>query len=105
MIIEQGAKTFLKEEYTYLAIFMLLFAIFIGVAVERNIGEFWSVGSFLLGGLTSIVSGYIGMAIAVKANVRTAKKCKEGLHEGFVVAFNGGAVLGFTLVGFGLLML
>lgn len=63
----------MKEEYTYLAIFMVLFSVLIAVAVEKNMGEFWTVGSFLLGGATSIASGYIGMQIAVKANVRTAK--------------------------------
>lgn len=72
-LIENGAQTFLKQEYTYLAVFMLLFSVFIAVAVEKNIGEFWTVGSFLLGGATSIASGYIGMQIAVKANVRTTK--------------------------------
>jgi K(+)-stimulated pyrophosphate-energized sodium pump len=59
----------------------------------------------LSGALTSIVSGYIGMMIAVKANVRTCKAAMSGLHEGFVVAFRGGMVLGFTLVGLALLVL
>jgi inorganic pyrophosphatase len=104
-LIEDGAKTFLKAEYTYLAVFMVLFSILISVAVEKRVGEFWTVGSFTLGALTSILSGYIGMMIAVKANVRTTIQCQNGLHEGFVVAFRGGSVLGFMLVGFGLLML
>jgi len=58
-----------------------------------------------LGALTSIASGYIGMMIAVKTNYRTTFSCKRSLGEGFTVAFRGGAVLGFTLVGLGLLNL
>lgn len=104
-LIEEGAQTFLKQEYTYLGVFMLVFSIFIALAVEKNLGELWTVGAFLIGGITSILSGFIGMKIAVKANVRTTKQCQFGLHEGFVVAFRGGSVLGFMLVGFGLLML
>ena len=72
-LIEEGAQTFLKEEYTYLAVFMVIFSIFIAVAVEKNIGELWTVSAFLVGGITSIISGFIGMKIAVKANVRTTK--------------------------------
>jgi len=55
-----------------------------------------------LGALTSIASGYIGMMIAVKTNYRTTFSCKKSLGDGFIVAFRGGAVLGFVLVGLGL---
>lgn len=74
-LIEDGAVTFLKQEYTYLGIFMILFSIFLAIAVEKNIGELWTVSAFLIGGVTSILSGFIGMKIAVKANVRTTKQC------------------------------
>ena len=60
---------------------------------------------FLLGAVTSIISGYIGMQIAVRANVRTAKEARHGLDRAFNVAFRGGLVLGFTLVGLALLVL
>jgi H(+)-translocating pyrophosphatase len=97
--------TFLQEEYTYISIFCIFFAAVICFTVEKEIGQFWTVIPFLLGAITSIVSGYIGMMIAVKANVRTCKQATIGLHEAFVVAFRGGAVLGFTLVGLALLVL
>jgi H(+)-translocating pyrophosphatase len=73
--------------------------------VEESYTSFWTTGAFLLGALTSIVSGYIGMMIAVKSNFRTTYACLESLGKGFVVAFRGGAVLGFMLVGLGLLNL
>lgn len=60
---------------------------------------------FVLGAVTSVLSGYIGMSIAVKANVRTCKEAIYSLHRGFVLAFRGGMVLGFTLVGLALLVL
>jgi Na+/H+-translocating membrane pyrophosphatase len=60
---------------------------------------------FVLGAVTSIVSGYIGMTIAVKANVRTCKEATFDLDRAFKVAFKGGIVLGFTLVGLALLVL
>ena len=58
-----------------------------------------------MGALTSVVSGYIGMQVAVRANVRTTKLAMESLDGGFKLAFKGGLVLGFTLVGLGLLNL
>ena len=61
--------------------------------------------AFFLGALTSILSGYIGMTVAVQANVRTAKESIGSLESAFIVAFRGGLVLGFTLVGLALLVL
>lgn len=104
-LIADGASTFLNQEYIYMSIFVVLFSFIIGFTVEKNVGELWNVIPFVLGAVTSIVSGYIGMQIAVKANVRTAKKAMNGLHDAFVVAFRGGMVLGFTLVGLALLVL
>jgi inorganic pyrophosphatase len=82
-----------------------LFSLVIVFMVEEEVGQFYTLVPFLLGALTSIVSGYIGMAIAVKANVRTCKEATFSLHRAFVVAFRGGMVLGFMLVGFALLVL
>jgi Na+/H+-translocating membrane pyrophosphatase len=61
--------------------------------------------AFIIGAFTSIVSGYIGMRVAVHTNVRTTKECASSIGEGFIVAFRGGEVLGFTLVGMALLVL
>lgn len=60
---------------------------------------------FLLGAFTSMISGYIGMQIAVRANVRTASEARHSLDRAFDVAFRGGLVLGFVLVGLALLVL
>jgi Na+/H+-translocating membrane pyrophosphatase len=104
-LISDGAMTFLNSEYQYMAVFVVFFSGVIAVAVEREIGEFWNVIPFVLGAITSIISGYIGMMIAVKANVRTCKEATHTLQRAFIVAFRGGAVLGFTLVGLALLVL
>lgn len=61
--------------------------------------------AFIIGALTSIISGYIGMRIAVYTNVRTAKECCTDISKGFNVAYRGGQVLGFVLVGVALLVL
>ena len=104
-LISDGAGTFLAKEYTYMSIFVVFFSVVIALTVETQIGQFWTVVPFVLGALTSILSGYIGMTIAVKANVRTCKAAMDGLHDAFIVAFRGGMVLGFTLVGLALLVL
>ena len=65
----------------------------------------YTTAAFFVGGFTSIVAGYVGMRIAVYTNVRTTKECAEDIHKGFVVAYRGGEVLGFVLVGLALLIL
>jgi len=100
-LISDGSDTFLRTEYISIGIFTVIFAIIIAVVVDKE--GYYTTFSFLLGAITSIASGYIGMWIAVRANVRTSKVCNSSLENGFVVAFRGGAVLGFCLVGMGLL--
>jgi len=65
----------------------------------------YTATSYLVGSATSILAGFIGMRIAVYTNTRTTYKCCESANEGFFVAFRGGQVLGFTLVGLALLIL
>jgi inorganic pyrophosphatase len=65
----------------------------------------YTATSFLVGSGTSILAGYIGMRIAVYTNTRTTYNCCKNPHEGFMTAFRGGQVLGFTLVGLALLIL
>ena len=84
---------------------MILFAIAIVLVAEVKFGQFYTTIAFLIGGFTSIVSGYIGMKIATFTNVRTTYLCAEDIHKGFVVAYRGGQVLGFCLVGLALLIL
>jgi inorganic pyrophosphatase len=65
----------------------------------------YTATSFLIGSGTSILAGYIGMRIAVYTNTRTTFNCCIDPHTGFMTAFRGGQVLGFTLVGLALLIL
>jgi len=65
----------------------------------------YTATSYLIGSGTSILAGYIGMRIAVYTNTRTTYNCCESPHKGFLTAFIGGQVLGFTLVGLALLIL
>jgi inorganic pyrophosphatase len=78
--------------------------VLLALTAEKEIGYFYTTSSFIIGGFTSILSGYIGMRIAVYTNVRTTKECAEDIHKGFVVAYRGGQVLGFVLVGLALLV-
>jgi inorganic pyrophosphatase len=103
----------LSKEYLYLAIFSGLFAFLIGATVDaQEMGKDkyatnfpYTATSFLVGSGTSILAGYIGMRIAVYTNTRTTYNCCIDPHTGFMTAFRGGQVLGFTLVGLALLIL
>lgn len=77
----------------------------VALVAEIEIGQLYTTIAFLIGGFTSIVSGYIGMRIATYTNVRTTYECAQDIHLGFVVAYRGGQVLGFCLVGLALLIL
>lgn len=103
--ISDGANSFLYKEYAYMFVFIFLFSIAIGLLAETKIGEVWTVIAFVLGAIISIISGFLGMRIAVAANVRTTKECSISLSRGFVVAYKAGSVLGFCLVGLALLFL
>lgn len=82
-----------------------MFAVAIVLVAEVKFGQFYTTIAFLIGGFTSIIAGYIGMRIATFTNVRTTYLCAEDIHKGFVVAYRGGQVLGFCLVGLALLIL
>jgi H+-translocating diphosphatase len=88
-----------------LSIFITLFAILLAFTVEPELGMLYTTIAFIVGGFTSIIAGYIGMRIAVYTNVRTTKEAAQDIGHGFVVAYRGGQVLGFTLVGLALLVL
>lgn len=81
------------------------FAALLFFTVEPVFGTAYTSTAFLIGGLTSIFSGYIGMRIAVYTNLRASKECATDISNGFIVAYRGGQVLGFTLVGIALLVL
>jgi H+-translocating diphosphatase len=107
--ISVGAEAFLRAEYSVCAIFVVLFSvvIFALIAWGQNVTEaFLTTLSFVLGALTSILSGYIGMKVAVFSNVRTTINAqRDGYEHCFNTAFRAGAVMGFALTGLGILVL
>ena len=97
--IHEGAMTFLQREYKTLAIFVVV----LGVVLAVGINPLTAL-CFLIGALFSGLAGYFGMQVATKANVRTANAAKEsGMNKALSVAFSGGAVMGMSVVGLGLL--
>jgi len=106
--ISTGARAFLSKEYQYMAVFIGLFSIILLLLlglVHDWVAAVFSTVAFICGSLTSILAGYIGMRIAVYANSRTAIKAELGFGPGFVTAFRAGAVMGFSLVALGLIVL
>ena len=90
-LIRDGAITFLKKEYTYLAVFCAGFSILLYFLAEPE-GQWFpfTTVAFIIGALTSMACGYIGMRIAVHTNVRTTWSCCNSVDDGFHMAFKGG---------------
>lgn len=101
--IRKGANAYLKRQYTVVSIFFGgMFVILCGMAFAGLLT--WYVPfAFITGGFFSGLSGFVGMKIATLSNARTANACREGLNRGLRVAFSAGSVMGFTVVGLGLL--
>lgn len=98
LAIREGATAYLKRQYKVLAIF----AVIVAVALYFFIGTEIAI-SFFCGAFISALSGFIGMRASTKANVRTTEAAKTSLAAALKIAFNSGAVMGFTVVGLGLL--
>ncbi|MGI6381837.1 MAG: sodium-translocating pyrophosphatase [Tissierellaceae bacterium] len=99
--IADGAMAFLKRQYKSLAIFVILLFIILIFAPGQG---FKTAISFLVGAAFSVAAGYVGMKVATKANVRTANAAMEsGMTKALNIAFSGGAVMGITVVGLGIL--
>ena len=99
LAIRDGANAFLKAEYKILIIFVLVLFVLIclGIGITTAI-------CFAVGALFSTLAGYFGMNVATKANVRTANGAKTGgMNKALSTAFSGGAVMGMSVVGLGLL--
>lgn len=104
--IRSGANAYLKRQYAgVLKVFIVVFIILLILAFNP-----WKVllapfvpFAFLTGGIYSGLAGFIGMRIATSANARTAQAAHEGLNRGLRVAFSSGSVMGFTVVGLGIL--
>ena len=98
-MIEHGAMAFLKREYSVLVFFIIIVSLILGW-VRNPITSL----SFLIGAICSGLAGLTGMKIATKANSRTANAAIDGgITKAFKIAFSGGAVMGMSVAGFGLL--
>ena len=104
--VQQGARAFLKREYLYVSIFVIIIAILISVSpFLTNVELNWKTAiAFMGGAIVSALAGYIGMSIATRANSRTTQGAVTGGVKGALsVAVSGGAVMGISVVGLALL--
>ena len=101
--IRKGANAYLGRQYRIVLIFFGAMFVILGVMAFAKLLTPYVPFAFLTGGFFSGLSGFIGMKIATAANARTANACQEGLNRGLRVAFSAGSVMGFTVVGLGLL--
>ena len=101
--IRRGANAYLKRQYMVVLVFFgVMFLVLGGMAIAGLLTPYVPF-AFITGGFFSALSGFIGMKIATLSNARTANACQEGLNRGLRVAFSAGSVMGFTVVGLGLL--
>ena len=115
--ISEGATSFLKTEYTYLLPFVVAVAAFIVGILEgqdtaptyfesvpsKHKGGWQTMICFLLGAALSASAGWAGMKVATQTNVKTMEAARTGLNPALQIAFAGGAVMGFSVVAFGIL--
>jgi len=119
-IIADGATTFLFVEYMYMAVYVVVFSLlivlFYSVTGQTTKAVVCTTIAFIVGAVTSILSGYIGMKAAVDSNARTTFKCWEAVQhstdpteqnaaDGLLVALQGGSIMGFGLCSIGVLVL
>ena len=103
--IRRGANAYLKHQYSTVAkVFVIVFIILIVIAFASrgNMLSYFTPFAFLTGGIFSMLAGLIGMKIATNSNARTAFAASESLNKGLRVAFSSGSVMGFTVVGLGM---
>ncbi|MCJ7726185.1 MAG: sodium/proton-translocating pyrophosphatase, partial [Acidimicrobiia bacterium] len=99
--IQQGAMTFLRREYQWVAVFVAAMAILIFFVLDY--GK-WGALAYVFGAMLSGLAGFVGMRIATAANARTTEAARTGgVRKALPLAFRGGAVMGFSVAGLGLL--
>ena len=101
--IRKGADAYLKRQYKVVAIFFLCMFVILCVMAYLGLITAFVPFAFISGGFFSALSGFIGMKIATAANSRTANACIKSLNSGLKISFSAGSVMGFTVVGLGLL--
>jgi K(+)-stimulated pyrophosphate-energized sodium pump len=108
--IREGANAFIRREYTTLAMFMAVVAVLMGIFLPQPIWEPHNLMlnlqlpiAYVFGSFCSALAGYLGLNVATKANAKVANAAKQGLNKAFPIGFRGGAVMGLSVVGVGLL--
>lgn len=101
--IKSGANAYLKRQYVIVSVFFAVMFVVLLVMAISGLLTVYVPFAFITGGFFSALSGFIGMKIATASNARTANACREGLNKGLRIAFSAGSVMGFTVVGLGLL--
>jgi len=99
--IQDGARAFLRREYRWIAVFVVVMTILIFVFLDY--GRPWGALAYLFGAVLSGLAGFIGMTVATMANARTTQAARTGPQLALPLAFRGGAVMGFSVAGLALL--
>jgi K(+)-stimulated pyrophosphate-energized sodium pump len=108
--IKEGAAAFIRREYTMLAMFVFVVAMLIAIFLPQPLWEphnnmlnLQLPAAYMFGSFCSALAGYLGLNIATRANAKVANAAQGGLRKAFQIGFRGGAVMGLSVVGVGLL--